>query len=47
MADLSGSRTNRKRSSFTTKHFQIKLLKLFDFHPPLRRLVSFVARIIT
>ena len=47
MADLSCSRTNRKRSSFATKHFQRKLLKIFDLHPPLRRLVSFVARIIT
>ena len=40
-------RTNRKRSSFATKHFQRKSLKIFDLHPPLRRLVSFVARIIT
>ena len=39
-------RTNRKRSSFATKHFQRKSLKIFDLHPPLRRLVSFVARII-
>ena len=46
MADLSCSRTNRKRSSFATKHFQRKLLKIFDLHPPQRRLVSFVARII-
>ena len=43
MADLSYSRTNRKRSSFATKHFQRKSLKIFDLHPPLRRLVSFVA----
>ena len=43
---LSRSRTNRKRSSFATKHFQGKSLKFFDLHPPLR-LVSFVARIIT
>ena len=40
------SRTNRKRSSFATKHFQRKSLKIFDLHPPLRRLVLFVARII-
>ena len=38
-------RTNRKRSSFATKHFQRKSLKIFDLHPPPRRLVSFVARI--
>ena len=36
-------RTNRKRSGFATKHFQRKSLKIFDFHPPPRRLVSFVA----
>ena len=47
MADLACSRTNRKRPSFATKHFQRKSLKIFDLHPPLRRLVSFVARIIT
>jgi len=47
MADLSYSRTNRKRSSFATKHFQRKSLKIFNLHPLLRRLVSFVARIIT
>ena len=47
MVDLSCSCTNRKRSSFATKHFQRKSLKIFDLHPPLRRLVSFVARIIT
>ena len=41
------SRTNRKRSSFTVKHFQRKSLNLFDLHPLLRRLVSFVAQIIT
>jgi len=46
MADLSYSGTNRKCSSFATKHFRKKLLKIFDLHPPLRRLVSFVARII-
>ena len=46
MADLSCSRTNRKRSSFAMKHFQRKSLKIFDLHPPLRRLVSFVAGII-
>ena len=46
MANLSCSRTNRKRSSFATKHFQRKSLKIFDLHPPLRRLVSFVAQII-
>ena len=40
MADLSCNHTNRKRSSFTTKHFQRKSLKVFDLHPPLRRLVS-------
>ena len=40
-------RTNRKRSSFATKYFQRKLLKIFDLHPPPRRLVSFVARINT
>ena len=40
-------RTNRKRSSFATKHFQRKSLKVFDLHPPPRRLVSFVARINT
>ena len=45
MADLSCSRTNRKHSSFATKHFQRKSLKTFDLHPPLRRLVSFVVRI--
>ena len=28
MADLSCSRTNRKRSSFATKHFQRKSLRL-------------------
>ena len=43
-ADLSCSRTNRKSSSFATKHFQRKSLKLFDLHPPLRRLVLFVAQ---
>ena len=37
----------RKRSSFATKHFQRKSLKIFDLHPPPRRLVSFVARINT
>ena len=37
--------TNRKRSSFATKHFQRKSLKIFDLHPPPRRLVSFVVRI--
>ena len=46
MANLSCSRTNRKRFSFTTKHFQRKSLKVFDLHPLLRRLVSFVAQII-
>ena len=45
MADLSCSRTNRKCSSFATKHFQRKSFKIFDLHPPLRRLVSFVTRI--
>ena len=40
------SHTNRKRSSFATKHFQRKSLKNFDLYPPLKRLVSFVARII-
>ena len=45
MADLTCSRTNRKHSSFTTKHFQRKSLKIFDLHPPLKRLLSFVARI--
>ena len=44
--DLSCSRTNRKCSSFAKKHLQRKSLKIFDLHPPLRRLVSFVARII-
>ena len=34
--------TNRKRSSFATKHFQRESLKIFDLHPPPRRLVSFV-----
>ena len=34
-------------SSFATKHFQRKLLKIFDLHLPLRRLVLFVAWIIT
>ena len=29
------------------KHFQRKSLKIFDLHPPLRRLVPFVVRIIT
>ena len=47
MADLSSSHTDRKRSSFATKHFQRKSLKIFDLHSPLRRLVSFVERIIT
>ena len=47
MADLSYSRTNRKRSSFATKYLQRKSVKSFNLHPPLRRLVSFVARIIT
>ena len=42
MADLSCSRTNRKRSSFATKHFERKSLTIFDLHPPLRRLVPFV-----
>ena len=46
MANLAYSRTNRKRSSFATKIFQRKSLKLFDLHLPLRKLVSFVARII-
>ena len=46
MADLSCSRINRKRSSFATKHFQWKSLKILDLHLSLR-LVSFVARIIT
>ena len=45
MADLSCSPTNRKRSSFATNHFQRKSLKIFDLHPPLRRLVSLVAQI--
>ena len=36
MADLSCSCINRKSSGFATKHFQRKLLKIFDFHPPLR-----------
>ena len=44
---LARSCTNRKRSSFATKHFQRKSLKIFDLHPPLGRLLSFVARIIT
>ena len=39
-------RTNRKRSSFATKHFQRKSLKDFDLHLPLR-LVLFVVQIIT
>ena len=43
MADLV-CRTNRKHSSFATKHFQRKSLKTFDLHPPPRRLVSFLAR---
>ena len=47
MADLSYSRTNKKCSSFATKHFQRKSCKDFDLHLPLRRLVSFVARIVT
>ena len=47
MANLSCSRTNRKHSSLATKHFQNKSLKIFDLHPLLRRLVSFLARIIT
>ena len=46
MADLSCSCTNRISSSFATKHFQRESLKIFDLHPPLRRLVSFVAQII-
>ena len=33
MADLSCSRTNRKRSSFATKNFQRKSLKIFNPHP--------------
>ena len=40
-------RTNRKRSSFAMKHFQRKSLKIFNLHPPPRRLVSFVAPINT
>ena len=36
-------RTNRKRSSFATKHFQGKSFKLSHLHPPPRRLVLFVA----
>ena len=40
-------RANRKRSSFATKHFQRKSLKLFDLHPSPRKLVSFVAPINT
>jgi len=44
---LARSCTNRKRSSFATKHFQRKLLKIFDLHPLLRKLLLFVARIIT
>ena len=44
---VAACRTNRKRSSFATKHFQGKSLKSFDLHPPPRRLVSFVARINT
>ena len=47
MADLSCSHTNRKLSSFATKHLQSKSLKIFDHHPPLRRWVPFMARIIT
>ena len=47
MADSSRSRTNRKRSSFATKHFQRKSLKIFDLHPPLGRLLSFVVQINT
>ena len=47
MANLSYSRTNRKCSNFATKHFQGKSLKIFDLHPPLRRLVLFVTQIIT
>ena len=35
MANLSCSRASRKCSSFATKHFQRKLLKIFDLHPPL------------
>ena len=42
---LAVCRTNRKRSSFATKHFQRKSLKIFHLHPPPRRLVSFVAQI--
>ena len=47
MANLSCSCTNKKCSSFATKHFQRKSLKIFDLHLPLRRLVSFVAWITT
>ena len=32
-------RTNRKRSSFATNHFQRKLLKIFDLYPPPRSIV--------
>ena len=39
MADLSCRSTNRKCSSFAMKHFQRKSLKIFNLHPPLRRLV--------
>ena len=39
--------TNRNPSSFSTKHFQNESLKIFNLHPPLRRLILFVARIIT
>ena len=42
---LALSRTNRKRSSFATKHFQKKSPKIFDLHPPLGKLLSFVVRI--
>ena len=38
---------NGKRSSFGMKHFQSKSFKSFGLHPLLRRLVSFVAQIIT
>ena len=43
---VAACRTNRKHSSFATKRFQGKSLKIFDLHLPLRALVSFLARII-
>ena len=48
MADSSRSRTNRKRSSFVTKHFQRKSLNISTFiRCCMGKLLSFLAGIIT